>query len=166
TEVPALASDDRPGADPASGAGQGSEPLPGRARLLQPRRRADQSRHLRSAGLDAGAPPRRASPNPVSRPAPHVCEPLDRSGSAPEVHPGATRPRLDPDDARPLRTPDARRSRGGSAEARPLVFGENGHVGAVRVTADAGCKMVAETTKGSAAATANPLSLRGCRGWI
>ncbi len=54
TEVPALASDDRPSADAASGVGQALEPLPGRARLLQPRWRADQSRHLRSAGL---APP-------------------------------------------------------------------------------------------------------------
>ena len=34
------------------------------------------------------------------------------------------------------------------------------------LTRCSGCRMVAETTKGSAAATANPLSLRGCGGWI
>jgi len=58
-----------------------------------------------------------------------------------------------------------------AAEARKLdrlVFGESSHAGTVRVAADALQRLqnVAETTKGSAATTANPLSLLGCGGWI
>src|SRR5439155_25604809 len=58
-----------------------------------------------------------------------------------------------------------------ATEARKLdrlVFGENVDAGAVRMTGDAvqRVQMGAETRKGSAAATANPLSLHGCGGWI
>ena len=43
---------------------------------------------------------------------------LIRPGRASEVHPGAARARVDPDNARPLRAPHARDPPGGSAEAR------------------------------------------------
>jgi hypothetical protein len=37
-----------------------------------------------------------------------------------EIHPGAARPRIDPDDTRSLRVPHARDARGGGEEARPI----------------------------------------------
>ena len=169
TEVPALASDDRPSADAASGVGQALEPLPGRARLLQPRWRADQSRHLRSAGLaPPGAPAVTASSDPVSRPAPHyasllIAQGLTRSTSRRSSVTPRFRPRSTVTDTRcPTLTRLKHGSSTGWCSVRPAAAAQF----ARPLTRCSGCKMVAETRKGSAAATANPLSLRGCGGWI
>jgi Phage integrase family len=59
--------------------------------FCRPDGKADRSGQLHSQGVGTSAPQSGASPHAAPRSAPHVCQPLDRSGSAPEVHPGAAR---------------------------------------------------------------------------
>jgi len=109
-----------------------SRALPGGLVFCSPDGEPINPDNLRSARLGAGAPPRRASPHPVSRPAPHLCESPDRSGAHPkyiQAQLGHASIQTTLDRYGHL-MPDASRGRG--AEARPLLFGESSHAGSVR----------------------------------